>query len=179
MQQTVIRLSKTKLALVILAASVFVALGCWMLMLSVAEIEAHRRFNSPIFVHGMGLVSIVFFGLAGLVGVRKLFDSSPGLILDERGITEQTSVFSAGFIPWSDISGIEVRQIHNQRILYLLLKDPEKFIATCAPVKRAMLKASKNFAASPVAITSSTLQISFDELVDVIDMHLQKHRLAT
>ena len=177
MHPTTIKLSKTKLTLLVVAACVFVAIGYWLLTLSAAEIETHRRFNNPLFVHGVGLASILFFGLAGVIGIRKLFDSAPGLIIDDQGITENTSVFSAGFIPWSDISGLEVKQIQNQRILYLLLKDPEKFIATCAPVKRVILKAAKGFAASPVAITSSSLKISFDDLVSAIDARLQRHRL--
>ena len=160
--RTEIPLSKSKIFLLLLIAAAFLTLGYWMFNMDASEIESHRKFNSPLFVHGLGLVSIVMGGLGGFVAIRKLFDPSPGLIIDELGITDNSSAFSAGFIPWKDIIGFEIRQIHSQRILYVLLSDPEKYIARFKPLKRALLGANMKIAASPVAITASTLKIGFD-----------------
>lgn len=50
--ERMIELSKTKLLLLIVGALIFVALGIWMYQLDPAWIEAQRRFNSPVIVHG-------------------------------------------------------------------------------------------------------------------------------
>ena len=154
----------------------FVIAGYWMFGLDAAEIESHRRFNSPLFVHGIGLLALVFGGVGVIAIARKLIDSSPGLVLDEHGLTDNSSAFSAGLIPWSEITGFEIRQIQKQRVLYVLLKDPDKYISKFGPVKQALLKANQRIAASPVAITSSSLSINFDELVALAEKHFDASR---
>jgi hypothetical protein len=176
MQKIIVPLSKSKIMLLLVASVLFVIAGYWMFGLDAAEVESHRRFNSPLLVHGIGLASIVFGGLGVIAIARKLVDSSPGLVLDERGLTDNSSAFSAGLIPWPDITGFEIRQIQKQRILYVLLKDPDKYISRFGPVKQALLKANQRIAASPVAITSSSLSIGFDELVALIDGHFEASR---
>ena len=177
MQRVVIPLSKSKMVFLLLIACAFVALGWWMFAQDAAEIEAQRRFNSPLFVHGVGLFNMVCFGLVGALMLRKLFDPSPGLVVDDRGLTDNTSAFSAGFVPWSDITGFEVRQIQRQRVLYVRLKDPEKYIARFSPIRRKLFRASERLGASPVTLTSSSMAIGFDEMVKLVNQGLAGHRL--
>ena len=121
---------------------------------------------------------MLFGGFGVFATIRKLFDSSPGLIIDERGITDNSSAFPGGFIPWADIAGFEARQIYNQRILYVLLNDHQKYIAKFNPIKRALLTANMKIAASPVVINVSSLQIGFDELFSLVNKHLLEQRLS-
>jgi hypothetical protein len=176
MPKVVIPLSKTKLVLLALAAALFVVMGWWLFQLDAAQIEAHRRYNSPLFVHGIGLVALGFGALGVVFLVRKLFDTAPGLVLDERGLTDNCSAAAAGFIPWQDITGFEVRQIYTQKLIYVMLKDPEAYLARLGGLRRGMHRANMGMAASPVAIVSSTLQIGFDELVDLLNRHFAAHR---
>ena len=161
-QTTTIPFSKAKILLLSLAAAGFVALGCFLI----------RKPDGSLLEHGFGVVSIVFFGIALLFALRKLFDFSPGLVLDARGLTDNSSVFPRGFIPWSDISGLSVQQIKNQRLLYVLLKNPDKYIASRGPIMRAALKAMESRILSPVAISSNTLAIGFDDMVQLINKYL-------
>ncbi|OOG58317.1 hypothetical protein B0E48_06295 [Rhodanobacter sp. C03] len=177
MQRVTIPLSKSKLLFLLLVSCAFVVGGYWMFTMDAAEIESQSRFNSPLFVHGFGLAAIVFVGLAAVAVFRKLIDPSPGLVLDDRGLLDNSGAFSSGFIPWSDITGFEVRQISSrQRILFVLLKDPKKYIAKFKPIKRALLRANQSVAASPVAITSSSIAIGFDELVTLVNRYLSAYR---
>lgn len=171
MQKTVIPLSKSKLLGLATISALFVAGGYWMFGMDAADIEQQRRFNSPLFVHGLGLACIVLGALGCVAIARKALDSSPGLVLDELGLTDNSSAFSGGFIPWSSIEAFEVRQIQNQRILYVVLKDPAAYIARFGPLKQALLKANQRMAASPVAITSSSLPMGFDELIRLVEQY--------
>jgi len=176
MQRAVIPLSKSKNVLALVGSAAFVALGCWLVGLDDAVIEAQRRFNVPWLVHGMGAVTIAFFGLAGIAWLRKLFDPAPGLVLDERGLTDNCSALSAGMIPWSDITGFQVRQIQSQRLLYVMLRDPDGYVARCGPVKRALLGINRRIAASPVALNTVALSIDFDGLVALVEQHFAAWR---
>ena len=168
----VIALSKSKLIAMTTGAAVAVAIGVWMLNQSAEEIAAHGIFKSPGLVHGISLVGIIFFGLCGIVGVLRLLDTSPGIRLDSGGLTDNSSPFSIGFVPWSEITGMEVRRIGSQRILYLLLKSPESVLAQARPWKRKVLKASLLLGPSPIAISSNVLSIGFDELRELINARL-------
>lgn len=169
-----IELSKTKIFLLTLGSIAFVALGDWLASLAPEKIvtELHK---SPLFVHGIGLISIFFFGLAGIFCLRKLFDNRPGLIFNSSGIVDNSSAVAAGLIPWMDISGAETREIRNQKLLVIKLKDPQKYIERGSNLKQTLNKANYKLCGSPVAITSNTLKIGYAELLSIFNQYHQKY----
>lgn len=171
----IIELSKTKILLLITGALVFVALGIWMYRLDPAWIEAQRRFNNPVLVHGIGIVSAVFFGLCGAVGIKKLFDKKPGLVLSAAGIVDNSSGASAGLIPWSEIQGFSIVEIQKQRMLIIKLADPEKYIQAGGSMKRALNRMNLKMCGSPIAISSNSLKINFNELVSLCNSYHTKY----
>lgn len=173
--EKVIELSKTKILFLIAVACGFVVGGLWMLQLNSAEIAAQRRFNSPILVHGIGLVSIAFFGLCGLFGVKKFFDKKPGLILSAAGIFDNSSGVSAGLIPWSEIVGFDIFEVQKQKTLIVKVTNPERYIEVGGSMKRALNKMNFKLCGSPIAITSNSLKIDFDELLAVCNRYLEKY----
>ncbi len=128
--EKIIELSKGKILLLVIGAAVFVALGIWMYLLNPAWIESQPRFNDPLLTHGIGIVSVVFFGLCAIVGIKKLFERRPGLILSAAGLSDNSSGVSAGLIPWDEIEGFDVFKIRRQKLLVVKLADPEKYMAT-------------------------------------------------
>jgi hypothetical protein len=173
--EKVIELHKKKLIFLIFVACMFVAFGCWLMQMNSAEIEAHRRFNSPWFVHGIGLLSILFFGLCGVFGIRKLFDKTPGLIFSVKGIYDNSSGVSAGLIPWTEIQGFSVFEIKKQKMLVIKVITPEKYIEVGNPVKRALNRMNYKMCGSPIAISSNALKVSFEELQDILSRYLTKY----
>lgn len=173
--EKIIELSKTKLLLLITGAVIFVALGIWMYQLNPAWIEAQRRFNSPVLVHGIGIVAIVFFGACGAAGINKLFDKRPGLVLSAAGIVDNSSAVSAGLIPWSDIQGFGIHEIQKQKMLVIKLADPEKYIQAGGSMKQALHRMNVRICGSPIAISSNALKINFDELVNLCNSYHTKY----
>jgi hypothetical protein len=164
--ETIIALSRTKTLLLVVVACAFVAIGVWMLQMDSAAIEAQRRFNSPLLVRGIGVLAILFFGLCAVFGVRKLFDKKPGLVLSPAGLFDNSSAVSAGLIPWSEITGFAVFEVQKQRTLIVGVANPGKYVEAGGPLKRALNRANLKMCGSPIAITSSSLKIGFDALVD-------------
>jgi hypothetical protein len=168
-RERVIELSKLKLGLLLLGAIGFVALGMWMFTLDDAEILAQRRFNSPAFVHGTGVVAAAFFGLCGVALVSKLFDVKPGLVLSDAGLVDNASGIAVGFIPWSDVSGVGIYEIQKQRMLVIQLENADKYIERGNALRRILNRANTQLCGSPVVIPASALRIGFDELVAAFD----------
>ncbi|MBC3873970.1 STM3941 family protein [Undibacterium flavidum] len=173
--EKVIELSKTKILFLITIACGFVVGGLWMLQLDSAEIAAQRRFNNPILVHGIGVVSIAFFGLCGLFGVKKIFDKKPGLILSAAGIFDNSSGVSAGLVPWSEILGFDIFEVQKQKTLIVKIAKPERYIERGGFAKRALNRMNYKLCGSPIAITSNSLKIDFDELHNVCNAYFKKY----
>ena len=173
--EIIIKVSKKKILLLVLGACVFVALGIWMFSLDDATIQGRRGMNNPVLVHGLGLVAIVFFGVLGLVGLKKLFNTKPALILNKSGIVDNASSVSAGFIPWSEVGGARIVEMPNQKMLVIDVRDPEEYIARGSRLKQTLNKANYNMVGSPISIPTDVLAINFSELASLFDQYHRKY----
>jgi hypothetical protein len=177
--ETVIETSMAKLVRLVLASCAFVAPGAWLLSFDAEEIRSGRSFgffyHSPPLAYGVGLAAVVFGGLTGLYGVRKMFDKRPGLVLNSAGLVDNASGVAAGFIPWSDVTGARVHEIHNQKMLVINLRDPRKYLDRGGALKRALHKASYKMGSGPVSISSVSLKMDFPELVSLFERYLRKY----
>jgi len=177
--ETVIELSRAKMGLLLLAALAFVAAGAWLLTLDAEAIRAGRSFrlffNEPTFAYGLGLLSILFFGICGVVAVRKLFDKRPGLVLNSSGVFDNASGASAGLILWPEVVGYEVLEIQKQRMLIVQVSDPQKYLDRGGALRRALNRANYRMAGGPVSIPSNALKIDFSDLVALFDQYWRKY----
>lgn len=105
-----IPLSKGKLVLMFAGSLLFVAAGFW--FIKAPETFTETIFKpSPTLIIILGYASIIFFGLCAVFIFRKLFDTKAGVVIDDKGIHDNSSGVSAGFIPWSDISNISTIEV--------------------------------------------------------------------
>ena len=174
----IIEASKSKTLLLIALGIAFVVMGVWLFTLDSAVIESMRRFNNPILIHGIGIVCIIFFGLATVAAIWRFFSSKPGLELSSDGI----NIFAMGpgtFIPWSDVSGFSVYEIHKQKMLVINLHDPNKYIETGGKIRRQIAKANYNLCGSPFAISSNALKINFRSLCELCERYILEYGKGT
>jgi hypothetical protein len=173
--ETIIEQSKTKIMLLLLGACAFVAAGVWMFSLDAASIQSRRSFNDPVFVHGLGLVSIVFFGSLGLYALKKLFDKEPALVFNNSGIVDNAGGASVGFIPWSEVVGAEICEIQKQKMLIIKVRDPREYVARGSSLRQTLKRANYKMFGSPISISSNALAISFPELVTLFDRYRRRY----
>lgn len=172
--ELVIELSKGKTILIILGSFGFVAAGYWIFSMDAAAMK-ELPIDDPLFIHGVGIVSMVFFGMTGVMGIRKLFDKKPGLVLNSAGIIDNSSGLAAGFIPWSEIIDAEIYEVHRQKMLMIKVRNPEQFIQRGNVLRRAVAKMGSKMSGSPIAISSNTLQTNFPELLSRFEQYHRKY----
>ena len=175
----VIELSRGKLVFLIIGCAVFVFAGVWMLQLDEAEILALRRLSNPTVFRAIGGLVLLLAIVVMVFGLRKLFDKSPGLVLSAEGITDNSSAVAAGLIPWEDIAGFDIFEIHRQKMLVILVNDPEKYIQRGNPVQRTLHRANTSMVGSPISISSTTLKIGFDELCALVESYRARYTPAS
>jgi len=126
-------------------------------------------------LRGIGAIGVPFCGLSALYAGRRLFDPTPGLVLDAEGIIDRSNLIGAGRVRWDEIREIRVTQSVRQKFLTVIVSDPEKFIQRGNPMRRKAAAANHRMAESPVNITARTLKIPFDQLVAKTSEYYQRY----
>lgn len=173
--QIEIPLSKKKMILMLIGSIGFVAAGLWFVINP--PTISNPFFGNPTVIFVTGIASILFFGLCAVYIARKLPENKPGLIIDNIGLTDNSSGVSAGQILWSDIENISVIEIHRQKLIMLHVKNPQEYIdRQTSGFKRKMMQMNFNMYETPLSITSNSLQIKFGELLNILNDHLNASR---
>lgn len=163
-----IKLSKAKLILMFLGCIMFVVLG----VLFIRDPAKYKSFimRSPTFIFIAGCAGVIFFGVIGFFLIKKLNDKSYGLIISEEGITDNSSGVIAGFIPWTDIIVIRESKVVNQKLIIIVVKNPQVYINRRKNLleKRAMQINYKTFG-TPIGISANGLKINYDDLKALIE----------
>jgi hypothetical protein len=159
MEALSIPLSKGKIVLIVIGSFAFVAV-CAALLVNAGQIP---RMNS-IFIKAVVAFGIPFFGFCGVFGLRKLFDSKPGLIIDSEGIVDNSSAIAAGRIPWDEITGIRISEVAGQRLLTILVAAPESYSRGQGKVRAWLNSVNRRMTGSPINISTNALKISLDAL---------------
>lgn len=172
MPTTIIPRSKRKTILLVLGSAAFVAIGWWLWNKDLSGHDALRRTEARI----AAPVCMGFFGITLLFGLWKLFDNKPGLVLNEQGIYDRSSMMGEHYAHWDEVSGISELRIKRTRMLRIHLRDPEAFIARCPNKwKRRILRMNMGMGASPFVIAAVSLAIGFEGLKGTIEDHLKAH----
>ena len=174
-QRIEIPLSKSKIISMLIGALIFVAIGLWFVV-APPKID-NSYWDNPTKIAIVGYASIIFFGLCAVVLTRKLPDTKPGLIIDDKGLTDNSSGLSAGHILWTDIKNISVLEIHKQKLLMLEVNNPQDYIDRQDSLfKRKGMQLNYKMYGTPLSITANGLKIPFKELLALVTQSLQETR---
>lgn len=175
-----IPLSKTKLTKLLFFSILFVAGGLWMI---IADPQTSNPVFNNAFVKALAAYGSTIMGVFGIYFFsKKMFDKKPGLILNEQGIYDNTSVFRFGLIPWSDVSQVYERTVQasiasKQRFVTIGLVNPDKYISRETNIiKKKLLQVNAKSYGSPVHISTNGLKTNHNELLNLINSYFKKYR---
>ncbi|MGP2570008.1 STM3941 family protein [Ornithobacterium rhinotracheale] len=162
MRERRIEVKKSKIFGALIGSLFFVSISIW--ILSASE-NAENEFFRSVFAEIIAYSGLMFFGLVGIIALIQLFSKKSALIINEKGITDNTTMVSLGFIPWAEIQQIQTTNAMNQRFLMIILKDPKRIIARSKnPWQKMFNKLNYRLYGSPVGISINNLKISAEEL---------------
>lgn len=163
--KTVIGRSRAKVMLLMAGSIIFVTVGVFLFQID------------SLLANLVGLISLIFFGAGVIFCIVMLFDRSPGLILNEEGITDNSSLLSVGFIPWAEIIEIGHFESFNQKMFLIYVSKPEKYILMGNKYQRIMRGLNMNMCGTPLFISPMGLIISYAELFKILDAFLQAYKV--
>jgi hypothetical protein len=169
--QVEIQLSKLKLILLLIGSIAFVAYGAWT-MLGVPK-GTHPILSNPILQYAICVLCIVFFGYASYFYFKKTKDTTPGLVISDEGIFDNSSGVSAGFIPWSDVQDITELKVFKQKFVCIGVKNPQEYIDKQeSALKRKALQLNHTIYGAVISITANGLECNHERLKSLLK---QKH----
>jgi hypothetical protein len=167
-----IPLSKQKMLLMAAGSVAFVAAGFWFITHPGIRLFGNKPY--PLLTPVIGYAAIAFFGFCAFCLIKKLFDTRPGLIVNEEGITDNASGFSFGLIPWADIEDIYVIEIGRQKLIMVLVNNPDDYInRQTNPIMKKLAAMNYRSYKTPVSITANTLQYDLEELYGLLKERLE------
>jgi len=165
----VISYNKVKLTGLLLISLLLVWQGTYNVFYD-PEMPAHKlKYISSAFL-------ILFFGYSCFIYIKKLFFSKPAIMVEKSGITDNSTAFSAGYIPWDEIKDIKANRFWAGNFVSISLKNPQTFIALQKNRKtRRLLQANFNRTEYPITISTGFLNISSVKLVELLKNNLSRY----
>jgi len=161
--ETMVKLNKEGMIKAIFLCILFIAVTPWVWSLADTQIQF-----SPVFVKIISILLLLLCAVLGIYFFVKLFDTKPGLIINENGLFENSG-FAGIWIKWSDINGIDTENFKGSSILLILVKNPEEYLNEVNVFKRLMMKTNFNSHGTPLIISPDALKCDFDKLTELVN----------
>jgi len=170
-----IALNKRKLYKLLILSIIFVLLGCW--MLQSADNPGQPFFGLPI-LKDLVAGGCILLGIPGMAaGLFGLRSSQRGVLIDDMGITDHSSLAGAGHIPWADVQLLITASVVHQPLLLLMVKSPEQYIRRQRNlIRRKILQMNYRQHGTPVCIAASRLACSMAELEGMVESRLAGYK---
>lgn len=159
---------------------VFIVLGiCLVVAPEYFQTQSRTLRDGPNSIPGimlLGIIGAVFFGACAIFTSRKVFDTRPGLIIDDLGITDNSSAVAVGRVFWHDVTDVESFEMYGRRhagpiskFVILRVKKPQRYLdQQMAFLKRQAMQTNFKMCGTPVTITSNTLKITHQDLYTLL-----------
>jgi len=152
--------------LLILGAIGFVIGGVWIL----------KDSDTDLFEKIIGGISILFFGAAIPLGIRKLITNEDAVEFNNYNLIIEPNSNKRIVIPWNKILGFDEIRIKGAKIITIKVSNPQEWInGEPNSIKRKLMQFNNRNYKTPFNITSSGLNISHKKLFELlIDYHKER-----
>lgn len=119
-------------------------------------------------------IGIFFFGYACIYFIKKIKDNKEMLIINNKGITDNTTAISFGFIPWKDIEDVYIDGVLGNEFIELKVRNEEKYLYNLAPLKKVLVNINKKMGHQIVCITLNRTKYSLNYVLEKINEYRKK-----
>lgn len=101
----------------------------------------------------------------------RLLKPSPSVVINEEGMFDNASAFSAGMIRWEEIDRMFIYKIMDNPFLGIVPFNLEPILARQSAIKRFFFRMNKSTTQAPFAIPQAGLPMSVEELLEEIKLY--------
>lgn len=167
--------SKKKSFLLLIGSLIFVGLGIWFVLEANSLSDSLRK--SPLLIRGIGVISILFFGLGIYAGIKGLIATRLILIISPKGLNVDPSKSKNDFIGWNEILGFDEINIHGTKIMIINVEKPTSWVEKEEnPLRKQLMKYNIENYSSPFNISANGLNISHAQLKEKLNLYFNTYR---
>lgn len=167
-ESIVIATRKKAITIGLIGSIIFIVIGLFM----ISKPDLIERY-SEAFVQISGFIGISFFGVTSIYFTRKIFDNRPGLILNESGLINNSSIISGHSLKWEELQGAGLIKIGNEKILFIYIKDSKSFIKKFNLFEQFLMRLNLSLYGSPIGISTRSLNYDIDKLTRQIQYRIE------
>lgn len=116
----------------------------------------------------IGIAGIIFFGVGSIILLKGFINPKDILIIDQDGITDNSSNVSIGFVPWNEIKSVYLENIGNDDFISIDLENFEEKLEKLPLYKRKAINANLKLGYSPILINVHLTKYKPVEVLDII-----------
>ncbi|MBO0324153.1 hypothetical protein J0X14_17720 [Muricauda sp. CAU 1633] len=167
--------SKKKSFLLLIGSLIFVGLGIWFVLEANSLSDSLRK--SPLLIRGIGVVSILFFGLGIYAGIKGLIANRLMLIISPKGLNVDPSKSMSDFIGWNKILGFNEINIHGTKIIIINVENPTSWVEKEEnALRRQLMKYNVENYNSPFNISANGLALSHTQLKEKLNLYFNTYK---
>ncbi len=147
-------------------------LGCALFVAASLAIIAEGSALTLI-IGTVGVATFVGFGIGWIVVLLK---AGPGLVVDETGFEDTSSLTAVARVLWADVTQVSELSIAGTPLVVIGVRDPELYVTRLRGLPRFAAIANNRLFGSPVIIAAVSLRISFADLSTLLAEGLRHYR---
>lgn len=124
----------------------------------------------------IGAAAVVYFGLLLAYALLRLIVHTPSLVINAKGIVDNSSITSVGLIPWAAVTGIARKKNYLVHHIAISVSDRDAVVSRVPLPRRCLVQLMDFIARGSVNITPGFLDIPLDALEDVLQNSWEQHR---
>ena len=172
MGKVIIYHKRSSQILFLLGSLVFIVSGIWIIF---------GNFN---LLHKIaGIVAILFFGYGAVFFVKGMISPTPLLIIDENGITDNSTASSVGYIPWEDVVNISKVvtavvgvKMASGRYIAVDVKDINKYTDKASPLAAKMMSANMSLGYHPINIALYLADRKLEDVFEILNKYFDEYK---
>lgn len=179
----VIPINKRGTLLYILGSMAFVMAGFLLILFRelIAETMPMNSSASVFIIVLIGAASIIFFGICAVLYCKRLTKTEPILIVDEQGITDNSSALALGFVPWGDVKSIDIAEVNAsfgviEKFININVTDEEKYLSKATKIQRPIIQSNINSGHGVIAINLNSTGIKLEDVFPKMQIISEKNK---
>lgn len=145
-------------------------------MLALSVLITYAGLSSLDMIYAVpGMFGILLFGIAFVYIIRGIVVGRPLMKVNAAGIVDLASISSVGLVEWHEIENVLVSRRFRQTFIDVQLRNEDEVLKRLSGFKRFLTKLNFSPQTSLVAIPLGTAMQTPDEIIELIQPHLQKH----
>lgn len=152
----------------------FIFLGLLMLLCCIFVFYMGvKEFN--IFFIILGFLSFIFFGACFIFILNRAIHPKPLVIINEKGIIDNSTAMSVGLITWDNISNIRKQRMFSSCFIVIDVKDLSLITSKMTKFQKILVKLNSSLNC-PISLSVDTADKKVDDIICLLEENLNKYR---